>query len=475
MKVLTAAQMRDVDRRTIEMGVSGEILMENAAHRVVEFLAERFSPLSEQRIVILCGKGNNGGDGLAIGRILKTKFAPAELHIVTTEGGQITAGMQNATVLIDALLGTGLAGPARGTALEFIRAINSGFPLAKVVAVDIPSGMSSDSGTSEGEVARADYTVTFTAPKIGHVLQPNCDRVGELQVAQIGSPAELYADVKLHESDPADFRHLLKPRELDSNKGRYGHVLVVGGARGKSGAAEMSGLAALKIGAGLVTVASTAEGLHTLELMTDALPQSYDALLKTAKRATLLAVGPGLGEDPSLVEMARRAAAEADYAAVFDADGLNALSGFEWKAPRGVLRVLTPHPGEMSRLCGKSIKEVQADRLGTAGQYASAHDAVVVLKGHRTITALPDGRAWVNPTGSPALAKGGTGDILTGLVSGMVAQFPSDAPAAVVAAVYLHGLAGQFAARDLTEKCVLATDLLHHLPEAIRACAAVSQ
>jgi NAD(P)H-hydrate epimerase len=475
MKVLTSAEMREVDRRTIEQGISGEILMENAAHRVVELLVARFSPLSEQRIVILCGKGNNGGDGLAIARILRSRFSPAVLDVVKTEGGQITPAMQNATLVIDALLGTGLAGPARGTALHFIRAINTGFPLAKVVAVDIPSGMSSDSGMSEGEIARADYTVTFTAPKVGHVLPPNCDRLGEFTVGQIGSPPKLYANAKLHLAEPADFRHLLKPRERDSNKGKYGHVLVVGGAQGKSGAAEMAGLAALRMGAGLVTVASSAERLYTLELMTDSLPQSYDALLRTAKRATLLAVGPGLGTEPHFVEMARRTIADADYPAVYDADGLNAISGFDWKAPEGALRILTPHPGEMSRLAQKSVADVQADRLSTALTYAAAHNCILVLKGHRTVIALPDGRAWINPTGSPALAKGGTGDILTGLIAGMAAQFPSDANNAVIAAVYLHGLAGELAEAALTDKCVLATDLLSYVPEATRACTAVSQ
>ena len=448
--------------------------MENAAHRVVEFLVERFSPISAQRIVILCGKGNNGGDGLAIGRILRTRFSPDVLHVVETDEGAITPGMQTATLVIDALLGTGLSGPARGKALEFIRAINGGFPLAKVVAVDIPSGMSSDSGTSEGEVARADYTVTFTAPKVGHVLQPNCDRVGELRIGAIGSPPDLYEHVKLHLSEPGDFRHLLRPRELDGNKGRFGHVLVVGGASGKAGAAEMAGLAALRIGAGLVTVASSAPTLRTLELMTDALPQSYEALAGTAKRATLLAIGPGLGSEQEMVDMARRAAAEWDKPAVIDADGLNALDGFDWKSP-GALRVLTPHPGEMARLAGKSIQDVQADRLGTAQSYAAEHQAIVVLKGHRTVIAHPDGRTWVNPTGSPSMAKGGTGDILTGLVSGMVAQFPGDALSAVIAAVYLHGLAGQLAANALTDKCVLATDLLTYLPEAIRVCTTLPQ
>jgi len=273
--------------------------------------------------------------------------------------------------------------------------------------------------------------------------------------------------VKLNLTEPAEFSLLLAPRPADSNKGKYGHVLVVGGAPGKFGAAEMAGLAALRTGAGLVTVASAADRLHTLALMTTAMPQSYDALLKTAVKMTVLAIGPGLGDEPAMIGMVQRAVREYQQPMVVDADGLNAIAGLEWRASG---RILTPHPGEMARLCGKSIAEVQSDRLATARAFAAEHNATVVLKGNRTIIAFPDGRAWVNPTGSPALAKGGTGDILTGMIAGMIAQFPEDLETAVIAAVYLHGLAGQRGAEIFTERCLLATDLLSFLPEAMRAC-----
>ncbi len=473
MKVLTSAEMREVDRLTIELGVSGPVLMENAGTRVVELIAERFSPISEQRIVIFCGKGNNGGDGLVVARQLSTRFAPRSLHVVRTDPeDEITAEMRYATIVVDALLGTGMQGSARGRTLDLIREINTGFPLAKVVAVDIPSGMPSDSGSSEGEAARADYTVTFTAPKIAHVSAPNCYRMGEIHIAPIGSPAHLYESVKLHVTEAADFRELLWPRPQDSNKGEYGHVLIVGGAAGKAGAVEMAGLAALRTGAGLVTVASSAPTLRTLELMTDGLPRSYDALTKAAARKTVLAIGPGLGDDPDLVALARQSFADSDQPAVVDADGLNALAGTDWNAGER-FRVITPHPGEMSRLSGKPIKDVQGDRLGIAREMAERRRTVVVLKGDRTVIAFPDGRAWINPTGSPAMATGGTGDILTGLIAGMLAQFPRRQDAAILAAVYLHGLSGQLGAAALTEQCLIATDLLTYLPEAMRVCAAV--
>ena len=472
MKVLTAAQMREVDRQTIELGIAEPALMENAAARVVELMAERFPPLGEHRMVVLCGKGNNGGDGLVIARQLRMRFGPREVHVVRVEpADEITGAMRNATIVVDALLGTGLRGGAQGRTLELIREINIGFPLARVVAVDIPSGMSSDSGTSEGEFARADYTVTFTALKVAHALAPNCDRMGKVRVGPIGSPSRLYDAVTLHVTEPADFKDLLQPRPKESNKGSYGHVLVVGGAQGKYGAAEMTGLSALRSGAGLVTVASSAPALRTLELMTEALPQSMEAFAKTAARKSVVALGPGLGDDPEMVALARRCFAETALPMVVDADGLNALAGSNWHAGAR-LRVITPHPGEMSRLCGASVAEVQADRLGAARTIAAAHGVVLVLKGNRTIVAFPDGRAWVNPTGSPGMATGGTGDILTGLIAGLLAQHP-DRQAAVLAAVYLHGLCGELGAAVLGEKCLIATDLLTYLPEAMRICAAV--
>jgi hydroxyethylthiazole kinase-like uncharacterized protein yjeF len=489
MKVLTAAEMREVDRRTIELGIPGLVLMENAGHRVVEFLEGRFAPLAAQRIAVLCGKGNNGGDGLVIARQLYARIRPAALHVVLSadpaaiQGDaaanlrmlqacgcpvlrEIPAEARHATLVIDAVLGTGLTGPAAGAALEMIREINSGFPLAKVVAVDIPSGMNSDSGDSAGEIARADATVTFTAPKIAQVMPPNCDRVGELVIGEIGSPPELYAGIVVELIQPALFAELLAPRPRGGHKGTFGHVLVVGGSRGKSGAAAMSGIAALRAGAGLVTVASSSipeVAAHGPELMTADLDAGIEEL---TRGKTVIAIGPGLGHDA-------RAAGAIAYAVqlpqpvVLDADALTGPPA----VPPGSIRVLTPHPGEMSRLTGRSTAEVQADRLGAARAFATQHGVILVLKGQRTVIAFPDGRVWINPTGTPALGTGGSGDVLTGLIAGLLAQFPDRPDQAVAAAVYLHGLAAELGVRELGEKSLIATDLFRYLPAAMEECA----
>jgi NAD(P)H-hydrate epimerase len=515
MKVLTAAQMREVDRRTITAGIPGAVLMETAGGRVVEFLEQRFAPLGDQRILIFCGKGNNGGDGMVVARHLFTRYQPQGLQVVLVGSpdemkGEAAANYSRlvecgcpvvrelpeepggVTLVIDALLGTGLNGPAKGEMLAAIRRINTASPGAKVVAVDIPSGLASDTGRRLGESVRADYTVTFTAPKVGQVLSPNCEQVGELLVRGIGSASELFENndsIFLSLVECAQFRHLFAPRPRSANKGSFGHVLVIAGSRGKTGAAAMSGMAALRAGAGLVTVASTEQALpviasHAPELMTEPLAetaagsismQAFDsgALPRIAKNKTVLAIGPGLTTDPETVAVVRRAFQEFAQPMVVDADGLNALAGTEWTGG-GHLRVLTPHPGEMSRLVGKPIAEIEDNRVEIARAFARERQVHVVLKGYRTLLAFPDGRVWINPTGTPAMATGGTGDILTGLIAGFLAQFPRDAEQAIAAAVYLHGLSGEIGAGELGEKCLIATDLLRYLPAAMEQCARVS-
>ncbi|MCU1261796.1 MAG: carbohydrate kinase, YjeF related protein [Bryobacterales bacterium] len=501
--------MQAVDRRTIELGIPGVVLMENAGLRTVEFLERRFAPLDAQRIVIFCGKGNNGGDGMVIARQLHTRFHPRALHVVLIAAPEDLRGdaalnlrmltacgcpfdrevkpeTAAATIVIDAVLGTGLKGPASGLALDAIRRMNTGFPSAKVVAVDIPSGIASDSGKLEGEFVRADFTVTFTAPKVAQALPPACDAMGELIVCPIGSPPALYSEdesIRLALVESSVIAPLFAPRKKDANKGTYGHVLAVAGSRGRSGAAAMCGIATLRAGAGLVTVASAASAIPLIagyapEVMTEALPETpagdlaesaMEKIQSLANKKTLLAVGPGLGTAPETAALVRRLFQESELPVVADADALNALAGTNWSG-NGRVRVLTPHPGEMSRLTGKSIAEVQADRTGTATALAQERRVIVVLKGQRTLIAFPDGRVWINPTGSPAMATGGTGDILTGLVSGMMAQFQSETDLAIAAAVYLHGLAGEIGATHLTESCLIATDLLRFLPDAIHAC-----
>jgi NAD(P)H-hydrate epimerase len=505
MRVLTTAEMREVDRRTIEMGIPGIVLMENAAHRVVEFLAEHCAPLEAQRIAVLCGKGNNGGDGLAIARQLFTRFHPRALHVVLLAAPEelrgdaaanlkmlavcgcpvvleIPAEARYATVVVDALLGTGVTGAAGGRILEAIREINGGFPLAKTMAVDIPSGMAADAGETAGEYVRADYTVTFTVPKPAHVLPPNCDHVGQLAVGTIGSPPSLYEDVWLSLLEPAMFPALLAPRPRAGHKGTFGHVLIVAGSRGKTGAAAMCGLGALRGGAGLVTVASASSAIaeisaHAPELMTEPLAQTPMGTIalnagveKLAEGKTVVAMGPGLGRLADIEMLVASAAESLPQAMVLDADALTE----QVAGAAGRVRVLTPHPGEMARLTGKTTAEVQQDRVGTARAFAMSRSVTLVLKGERTVLAFPDGRVWINPTGTPAMGTGGSGDILTGMVSGFLAQFPNEPDQAVAAAVYLHGLAGEIGARAVGEKSLIATDILKYLPDAVSFAAALA-
>ncbi|HYL75799.1 MAG TPA: NAD(P)H-hydrate dehydratase [Bryobacteraceae bacterium] len=514
MKILTAAEMREVDRRTSELGIPGLILMENAGQRVMEVLAHAYAPLQEQRVVVLCGKGNNGGDGLVVARQLHARIRPRSLHVVLAgdpndlkgdaaanykmleaAGGvvvrEIAPEMERATLIVDALLGTGIHGAAEGRSLELIRAINNGFPLAEVVSIDIPSGLDSDSGTPPGEAVQANHTVTFTAPKPCLALSPACDFAGKVHVAQIGSPPALYEDdpaIFLHLSEPSLFAKLFRPRPRDSNKGMYGHVLVIAGARGKTGAAAMSGIGALRSGAGLATVASaesaiTAIASHAPEIMTEPLPETdigsismrsleHARLAGIAEKKNVIALGPGMGTHPETAQFIRRLVEELPMPMVVDADALNALVSKDLGG-RGV-RILTPHPGEMSRLSDRTVAEVQTDRVGLARSFARERGVYLVLKGNRSVIAAPDGRVWINPTGSPAMSTAGTGDVLTGMIAGLIAQFPDQIEASLLAAVYLHGRAGELGAAKLGEKSLIATDLFQFLPEAMREVADIS-
>ncbi|MBM3794249.1 MAG: NAD(P)H-hydrate dehydratase [Acidobacteria bacterium] len=489
MRVLTAAEMREVDRRTISLGIPDAVLMENAGHRVVEFLDKRFAPLNQHRIVILCGKGNNGGDGIVVARQLFTRFRPASLDVVLADPAaapenlrsleacgfagiarEITPAMRAATIVVDALLGTGLNGLPRAPYLEWIHQVNTGFPAARIVAVDIPSGMQSDSAVTDWPHVRAHHTVTFTAPKVGMVMEPNASACGELVVGPIGSPESILpAHTRL--TTPRDFARLLAPRAPDAHKGTFGHVITAGGAAGKSGAVMMTGLAALRAGAGLVTVASDSTTLasissHTPELMTEVLDRTTFLKLAAGKRA--VAIGPGLGVSSTKSTWMTKVVSALEVATVVDADGINNLAGV--KLPRRANLILTPHPGEMQRLTGVLPKA--EERLPHARAFAQENGVTLVLKGRNTLAAFPDGTVWINPTGGPAMATGGSGDILTGLIAGLAAQFPQWLPQAVIAAVWLHGRAGDVAAAELGEPCVIATDLLRYLPAAMKEAAA---
>jgi NAD(P)H-hydrate epimerase len=350
-----------------------------------------------------------------------------------------------------------------------------------VIAVDIPSGADADAmGPQTGTIARADAIVTFTAPRPAHVFSMLTR--GSTCVADIGSPPEaIVSSLHLNVITARDLSPLLGPRPADSNKGLYGHVLVIGGSVGKAGAAAMAGMAALRSGAGLSTVATPRSALPTVagfhaELMTEPLPETDAGTVSSSAGARLdeivkgksvLAIGPGISRHPETSALVRALVSKCRTPVVLDADGLNAFEGYaEELNGKGRLLVITPHPGEMARLAGCSTADVQKDRLGIARKFAREHDLIVVLKGHRTLVVRPDGEAWVNTTGNPGMSTGGTGDILTGMVAGMMAQHPNDPLLAVIAAVHLHGLAGDVMRERVGEHSLVATDLLQGLPDA---------
>jgi NAD(P)H-hydrate epimerase len=520
MRILTAAQMQRVDRLTTERyGVPSLTLMENAGRGVMEFLAERFAPLEQQRIGILCGRGNNGGDGLVVARLLRDQGlkprvllfagpqkvqgdAAVNLERLATSGmpevvespeawQRIKPSLKGATLLVDALLGTGLTKPLGGLLLQVVREVNTELAAAQVVAVDLPSGISADTGELIGEHVRVGFSVTFTAPKIAHIFPPACGRVGEWVLRQIGTPpqalesdSELFLNLACRE----DLAWMARPRKPDAHKGSFGHVLVLAGSVGKTGAAALAAIAALRAGAGLVTVATAASALPIvaslgMEYMTELLPQTeagtislraleHGRLDKLLEGKSVLAIGPGIGSVPETAELVRTLVNRRRLPVVLDADGLNAFAGcMDTFHSGGDLAdaVLTPHPGEMSRLAGLGTAEIQARRVESAREFARKHQVNLVLKGFRTLTAAPDGKVWVNPTGNPGMATGGTGDVLTGLIAGLVAQYPERSISEVAAAaVYLHGLAGDLAAKEMGQASLIAGDLIGALPRAYR-------
>jgi ADP-dependent NAD(P)H-hydrate dehydratase / NAD(P)H-hydrate epimerase len=508
MKIVSAAEMREIDRATSErFGVPSLTLMENAGAAVARFALKLYP--QAKSFGVICGKGNNGGDGFVAARKLheagKTVRVlvlaesselrgdaaqmfqrlpvAASVTVATSTGDLENESALKCDVLIDAILGTGFKPPVQGIYAAAISAMNSS--RVPVIAVDIPSGADADSVIPNASlVARAGAVVTFTAPRPAHVFGHFTD--GPTVLAPIGSPEEaVVSRLQLQVITPRDFPSLLVQRAAESNKGNFGHVLVLGGSLGKAGAAAMAGMAALRAGAGLVTVATpksvlpTVAGFHP-EPMTEPLEETeagtislraleYGRMDLLAKGKTVFAIGPGISRNDETAEFVRTAVKKYKTPTVLDADGLNAFEGRSGELDgTGRILVITPHPGEMARLAGISIADVQKDRVGVARRIAREHALIVVLKGHRTLVAKPDGEVWVNTTGNAGMATGGTGDILTGMTAGLIGQSTDDELTAVVAAVYLHGMAGDIARERLGEKCLVASDLLSGLPEAFR-------
>ncbi|MCS6925550.1 MAG: NAD(P)H-hydrate dehydratase [Candidatus Binatia bacterium] len=512
MYLVSAKEMRELDRLTIEQyGTPSHVLMERAGTCAAEAIVAAFPHVQTTPVLVVAGKGNNGGDGFVIARLLKKRGIKCEVILAARKEEVRGDALRNLTafvrmrgkvsevtdspqldlvqeklshcgLVVDALLGTGLNAPVQGLLAALIDLINaSGVP---VVAVDIPSGLDTDRGEPLGTAIQADLTVTFGYPKLGQVTDSGALYTGALVVADIGIAPEAVATVQPHTEllTAEEVGALVHARPRAAHKGDFGHLLVMAGARGKSGAALMCGGAGLRVGTGLVTLAGPASlnaifSSAWIEAMTIPMPErpdgSFDldeaAVAQALQGKTAIAFGPGVGVSVDTIGLTRWLLANSRLPLVIDADGLNCLA-----TDPSVLRqatvpvVLTPHPGEMARLTGKPTAAIQADRLGTARDFATQYGCYLVLKGAHTVIAAPDGRCWVNPTGNPGMASGGMGDVLTGILGGLLAQGYAPHEACMLG-VFLHGYAGDLAAQEKGEAGILARDVIERLPQGLRA------
>jgi ADP-dependent NAD(P)H-hydrate dehydratase / NAD(P)H-hydrate epimerase len=524
MKILTAAQMAEVDRlTTIRYFIPSILLMENAGRSVADEIEKVCPELRSKRIMIFCGRGNNGGDGFVAARYLALRGAKPsilffsdpeklkgdalanwasvramglEIQILPTPA-EAKAHLKKLPIpdlIVDALFGTGLSkaiGPDFRPIVEWINRMSS---TAFVVSIDIPSGLLADSPAIPGPAVKARLTVTFSALKLAQVVSPASDFSGKVILVPIGSPHELFdnPNYRLNLIDAAQVRRAIPDRARESHKGNYGHIYVVAGSRGKSGAALMTGLAALRSGAGLATlwiprsVQRDVAGRFP-ELMTESLPETdaetldrsgADKLLSQLAQVEALVLGPGVTTHPSTKKLVWELVRRSPVPIVLDADGINAfVSPAEpLRNESGQPLILTPHPGEMARLLGKKISDVQKNRLEIARESAARLHCHIILKGFQTVIATPENELFINNTGNPGMATGGTGDVLAGMVGRFVAGWSCNRNSGgnpnlvdyLSAAVYLHGLAGDLAAADKGMESLIATDLLSYLPHAFK-------
>jgi NAD(P)H-hydrate epimerase len=504
--------MKEIDAKTInEYGIPGIVLMENAGIRTVEAIEDILGNTHNKRVIVLAGKGNNGGDGLVVARHLLNSgaivdtFLMAEVQEMTADSlnnyqvlckmteqifplrqendlDKLMVSLLSCDIIVDAMYGIGFAGRLNDFDARIAKMVN--WTKAVVVAVDIPSGVEADTGKVYGEAIMASHTVTFALPKIGLVLEPGKDYAGTLSVADISIPRHLLEDSGLPNNLINDkmVRPLIKTREAESHKGTYGHALFIGGSLGLTGAISMASYAALRSGAGLVT-AALPESLLTkvesglLEVMTAPLPETQclsialealPAIENLLGTASVCAIGPGMSTYPEANAILRFVLERAGIPVVIDADGLNALQGdSSILCDRQIPVVLTPHPGEMARLTGKSIAEIQANRIETACNYARQWGVTLVLKGNKTVIASSTGEIYININGNPGMATAGSGDVLCGIISGLIAQGlkPQDA---AVAGVYLHGRIGDYVAEIIGQRGMIAGDLIDYIPAVLK-------
>jgi ADP-dependent NAD(P)H-hydrate dehydratase / NAD(P)H-hydrate epimerase len=511
-KVVTGREMKELDRKTIqEFGVSGEVLMESAARGAFRYIMNQWPGI--ESAAVFCGKGNNGGDGLVMARYLlnqgieltvfllarqKDLKGDAKLNLdrFLNQGGELAeiAAEQEleelfpatfkTDLIVDAIFGTGLDSEVKGLARKAIETINvvSEDQLTPVLAVDIPSGVNADNGQVMGAAVQADATVTFGLLKVGQMVYPGAECCGDLELIDIGIPSELTEPVKTFAIDDELAFAMLKPRDPDAHKGDNGHTLVLAGSQGKTGAAYMAGMSALRAGAGLVTLGAPASLLEifeakAVELMTEPLPdgpaKSFDQ--SSVKRARELmggkdcvALGPGIGQAQGIDDFVREVLTAAEAPLVIDADGLNSLARQMQllKKTRAPI-ILTPHPGEMARLSGMDAGELNWDRVAVARRFAQEWNVVLLLKGARTVVASPEGEVFINLSGNSGMASAGMGDVLTGIIAGLLSQGYEPLEAAALGA-YLHGRAGDLALEDLGGIGIIASDLIDRIP-AVRA------
>ena len=513
MKIVTGIQMQALDRRTIlEARVPSLILMERAGIGLADFIQSRFGPIHGKRVTVVCGKGNNGGDGFVAARRLRQYRADVTVLCLSAatqlsrdaaamfrrwrriagpsatktfrSPEQVESILGTSDVIVDALLGTGLSTAVTGVYGEAIQMINrAGKP---VIAVDIPSGLAAETGAVLGQAVRATATVSFGLPKYGLYLGEGIDHAGSIHVVDIGIPAAFVDEIDSRTVlvTKEMVRKALPPRPASSHKGTFGHAGILAGSVGKTGAAALAARAALRVGTGLVTVgvpASVNDVLEAklLEAMTQPLAETkartlsragVDRILAFMQARTAIAIGPGLSTHPETVELVQSLMKHLDRPSVLDADALNALaSRASLLTGCKIPPVLTPHPGEMARLEPDATSQsVNADRLGTAARFARERGVFLVLKGARTVIARPDGLLAICPTGNPGMATAGTGDVLTGMLVGFLAQGVPSWEAACVA-TYLHGMAGDLAAEHLGSAGMIAGDVIEHIPYAFRA------
>jgi hydroxyethylthiazole kinase-like uncharacterized protein yjeF len=511
MRILNADQMREADRRTIQdIGIASLVLMENAGRQVVAAVESLYPDLAERRVAIVCGKGNNGGDGFVVSRTLQQRGIDVSVFVIgrlsEIKGdarinleilgriGQTVVEVADETawelhgaeiaghdLIIDAMFGTGLSAPLTGFYETVVADINgAGVP---IVAIDMPSGLSADTTDLIGDAIDATVTVTLGAPKLPLVLPPAESKSGEVVIADIGIPADVFEQLegpRIELLTRDQMRALIQPRAADAHKGDFGRVLVVAGSMGKAGAAVLCAQGAMRSGAGLVTVASPRScqptiAAHAAEYMTEALDETPGGTVHFSAADTVLGIdadvivaGPGLGRGEGVTTFVRELLDKCEGPLVLDADALNAFadepSVLVGREGRDV--IITPHPGEMARLVGCTVEDLQADRIGIATDFAKRHQLYVVLKGYRTLVVTPDGKVFVNPTGCAGMATGGTGDVLAGMLAAWLAQL-LDAEAACRLAVYLHGSAGELADADNGEVSLTAGELAGHIGDAI--------